>query len=324
MSNSNKKFCKVLGIGHACIDLVVSVSDEFLSKIPGKKGGAEAIEIDDLNSLLRSIPHPPKIIAGGSSANTMKGLAALGEQCTFLTQVGKDHLGDYFSQHLQSLGIHLLASFSKGQTSQVLCLVTPDKQRTMRFFSGCSQELSENMLQPIHFNGIQHLHLETYLLRNGNVVEAAMRLAKEAGATVSIDLSSFEIVHHHRRKIEELIGKYVDILFANEDELHALTNLSANEGCLALKKKVPISVILMGKKGCLVGNKDQIFHHPATLANVVDTTGAGDLFASGFLYGFLNGQSLIECAALGNRLGGAIVEVEGAELPPEVIAKCKG
>lgn len=320
LKSSNQPF-KILGLGHACIDLVVAVSEDFIKEISGNKGGAQAIDLEELNMLLRLIPQTPKFIAGGSAANTIKGLAALGENCTFLTHLGKDHLADYFSKHLQTMGITLLASASEDQTSQVLCLVTPDKQRTMRFYSGCSHEFSEGMLHPNSFQEIKHLHLEAYLLRNGNLPERAMQLAKKNGATVSIDLSSFEIVHEFKSQIIKLLQGYVDIVFANEDELQALLSLSAYEGCLALKKKVPIAVILMGKKGCLVGSKDQILHHPANLVTVVDTTGAGDLFASGFLYGFLHHYPLTECAILGNRLGGAIVQVEGAELPPDVIVK---
>lgn len=308
---------RILGIGHACMDLLIPVSEEFLNHIPGEKGGAQPIGVDQLNHILSLSHKQPQIATGGSCANTIKGLANLGEKCAFLSHVGNDALGEHFMQYMKKLGIVGLFSKSIHPTAQVLCLITPDGQRTMRFCAGCSEEMSENFLNFDYFKNIHHMHIDAYTMRNGNLVESVMQMAKEAQATVSMDLSSFEIIRQFRDSLKKLVMKYVHILFANEDETKELTGLDAFQGCLKLQEICPIAVVLIGKDGCLVGHQGQIFHSPGFPTHVVDSTGAGDLFASGFLYGYLQGYPLTRCAKMGNRLGSAIVEVHGAELPLE-------
>jgi sugar/nucleoside kinase (ribokinase family) len=308
---------RVLGVGHACIDLLIPVSEEFLMHLPGKKGGAQPIGIEMLNDILAASQAKPHLATGGSCANTIKGLASLGERCAFLSQVGTDALGEHFMQYMKSLGIVGLFSKSIHPTAQVLCLITPDGQRTMRFYAGCSEEMSENYLHPNYFKGVTLLHIDAYTIRNGHLVESVMQLAKEANAKISIDLSSFELIHQFHGPLTQLLFQYVDIVFANEDETKALTRLDAFEGCFKLQQMCPIAVVLMGEKGCLVGHQGELLHSPAFPAQVIDTTGAGDLFASGFLYGYLQNYSLAKCARIGNRLGSAIIEVQGAELPAE-------
>lgn len=307
---------RILGIGDACIDLLIPVSDEFLSQVPGEKGGSQPIEIEQMNRIVSASPEPPVIATGGSCANTIKGLAGLQEKCAFLSYTGYDPLGEHFSLNLKKWGI--LGLFTKSQlpTSVVLCLITPDGQRTMRFVAGCSQEMSEYFLLPDYFKGIKLVHLDAYTLRRGNLTERSVQLAKSAQAVVSIDLSSFEIVREFKERMLKLLPE-ITIVFANEKETMELTGLGPLEGCLKLQEICPIAVVLMGAEGCLVGHQGKIIQSPAFPIQPVDSTGAGDLFASGFLYGYLQGHSLEICAKLGNRLGSAIVEVTGAELPPE-------
>lgn len=314
---------RVLGVGAACMDLLIPVSDDFLTHVPGEKGGAQPIGIDKLNHILSKSHTLPNIATGGSCANTIKGLAGLEEKCAFLSHIGSDALGEHFIQYMEKLGIVGLFSKSSRPTPRVLCLITPDGQRTMRFCAGCSEEMSDYFLHPDYFKGVKIIHLDAYTLRNGNLTKRVMQLAKEAQATVSIDLSSFEIVREFHDTIIELLTNYVDIVFANEDETKALTGLPPKEGCLKMQEMCPIAVTLMGKEGCLVGHKGKVFRSRAFPAKLVDSTGAGDLFASGFLYGYLQGYSLEKCARLGNRLGSAIVEVQGAELPPEKLEEIR-
>lgn len=307
---------RVLGIGHACMDLLIPVKEEFLAHVPGKKGGSQPIKFELLSHLLSLSDEKPHLATGGSCANTIKGLAGLGEKCAFLSHVGNDPLGEHFIQYMKKLGITGFFSKSIQPTAQVLCLITPDGQRTMRFCAGCSEEMSDDLLHPDYFK-VKLMHIDAYTMRNGNLVENVMKMAKEANVTVSIDLSSFEIIHQFHDSLKKLLLQYVDIVFANEDETKALTGLDPFEGCLKLQGICPIAVVLIGENGCLVGHKGEVFHSPGFPANVVDSTGAGDLFASGFLYGYLQGYPLTKCAEIGNRLGSAIVEVQGAELPLE-------
>lgn len=308
----------VLGVGAACMDLLICVNDDFLLHVPGEKGGSQSIEIEKLNQILSYSPLTPNVATGGSCANTIKGLASLNEKCALLSHIGSDVLGEHFSHYMKKMGIVGLFSKSSGPTSRVLCLITPDGQRTMRFCAGCSEEMSDFFLHPDYFKGVKLVHLDAYTLRNGHLTRRAMQLAKEAHAKVSIDLSSFEIIREFHPLLLELIPQYADIVFANEDEIVTLTGqISPQEGCLKLQEMCSIAVVLMGKEGCLVGHQGQIMHSPAYPTQVVDSTGAGDFFASGFLYGCLHDYPLIKCARLGNLLGHAIVEVQGTELPAE-------
>lgn len=308
---------RILGIGAACIDLLIPIKEDFLQHVPGEKGGAQAIDIEKLNQIISLSGTKPQVVTGGSCANTIKGLASLGEKCGFLSHIGTDPLGEHFSNYTKGLGITGLFTFSPRPTARVLCLITPDGQRTMRFFAGASQEMSNHYLHPDYFKDVKLVHIDSYSLRNGEMVARVMQLAKEAGAKISIDLSSFEIIREYHQALSELLPNYVDIVFANIDETKAMTGLNPYDGCQRLQEMCSIAIVLMGKEGCLVGHEDLIFQSPAFPAKVIDTTGAGDLFASGFLYGYQQGYSLEECARLGNCLGSAIVEIKGAELPKE-------
>lgn len=308
---------RILGVGAACMDLLVSVDEDFLSHIPGEKGGSQAIQIEELNQILSHHHFIPILATGGSCANTIKGLAQLKEKCAFFSHIGTDELGEHFCQYMRKMGIVGLFSKSIHPTPRVLCLITPDSQRTMRFCAGCSIEMSESFLHQGYFKGVKLVHLDAYTLYNGNLTKTTMEFAKEAQALISIDLSSFEVVRQFRSVIMDLLPRYVDIVFANQDEIKALLELSPQEGCFELQKMCPVAVVLMGEEGCLVGHQGKIMHSPTYPAKVIDSTGAGDLFASGFLYGYLKGYPLAECARLGNRLGSAVVEVQGAELPQE-------
>lgn len=306
----------ILGIGEACIDLLLPVSDKFLEMhVSGEKGGAQPISSQDLESIIEKSGQLPLLMSGGSCANALKGLAHLGMRCALLSTVGEDTLGHHFIQHLHQLNIASLIQHRNSQTARVLCLITPDGQRTMRFCLENRQKMAIDRLQVVNWNHVKHLHLESYLFAHGTLIEKAIQLAKQAHVSISIDLSSFEIVRQQRDRILRLLND-VTLVFANLDEIEALTGLPPHEGCLALPNKELIKVILLGKEGCLVSHQQHIFQSPAyPPKHVLDTTGAGDLFASGFLYGYLKGYTLKDCAALGNRLGSAAVEVEGAELP---------
>lgn len=308
---------RVLGIGHACMDLVLPVSEDFLTQIPGEKGGAQGISFEKLTEIISASSTQPLLATGGSCANTIKGLAGLGEKCAFLGHIGNDALGEHFIQYMKNLGVVGLFSKSIRPTTQVLCLITPDGQRTMRFCIGCSDEMTGDHLYPDYFKNTKVIHMDSYNMRNGNLMESVMQLAKKEQATISIDLSSFEIIRQFHEPLTKLIVQYVDIVFANADEIKALTGLEPFEGCLKLQEMCPIAVVLLGKRGCLVGHEGKVIESPAFPTNIVDSTGAGDLFASGFLYGYLQGYPLTKCARIGNRMGSAIVEVQGAELPLE-------
>jgi sugar/nucleoside kinase (ribokinase family) len=305
----------VLGIGAPVIDNVITVSESFLASIPGKKGGAVQIEHAALLHLIKSCNMPPLTIAGGSGANTIKGLAHLGNKCALAGKIGNDPSGDMFIKTIQSLGIFPLLSKSSKPTTEVLTLVTPDGERTMRFFPGASLEMNPGDLHPRMFQGIKLVHIEGYTLLNPYLTETAMKLAKEGGAKISFDCASFEIIQDNKALIDNLLSKYINILFANEKESQILTGLDPKKACQLLANTCDIAVILNGKEGSWIGHKNEVIHSPTIPVIPKDTTGAGDLYASGFLHGYLHGKDLMECGKYGSLLGAAVVDAWGAEIP---------
>jgi len=309
----------VLGIGAPAMDILIPVEEEFLQTIPGEKGGSAPVDWIDFSRILQyGLSKEPFIASGGSAANTIKGLANFRQKSAFFGKVGKDHMGSHFTSKMNSFGVIPILIESDTPTTQVAGLITPDGQRTFRYFLGASNELTELDLTPELFEGTKLVHLEVYSLYNGHLVEKAMRLAKEAGAMVSIDLGSFEVVKHFKSQLLHLISNYVDIVFSNEDEIYALTGLDPENGGIVLKELCKIAVVKMGKHGCWVMSGDEKIYSPSVPAKIVkDTTGAGDHFASGFLHGLLEGKDLSVCAYYGNLTGSAAVEVYGAEIPEE-------
>ena len=249
------------------------------------------------------------LCAGGSCANAIKGLSRLGHSCGLLGKVGNDEAGKSFSKTMREMGI--VPSLIPGQTStgQVIALVTPDGERTMRDFLGASQEMRPEDLHPGAFEGVKWVHIEGYMLFREGVAERAMQLAKEAGARVSFDLANYELVHQYKETIISLVSKYVDLLFANQVETYALTKRDPQRACALLNDLCEVAVVSMGIEGCWIPDGEKVLHCPAYPVKPVDSTGAGDLFAAGFLHGYLTGKPLPLCAHFGAKVAAEVVQV---------------
>jgi len=306
----------IIGIGSAFMDYILMVEESFLHDVPGEKGGMEPIDHKTMLSILAANGGHPAYVAGGSCTNVIKGLACLGQRCALAGTVGDDDAGKHLVESVQKLGITEFYTKLPVPTGHALCLVTPDGKRTCRTYLGASQEMKPEYLEIGMFEGVRLVHIEGYSLLYPEVTERAMRLAKEAKALVSFDMASFEIARGFKKHILELLEKYVDIVFANEDESLALTGFNPQATCDVLRNFCQVSVVLMGKDGCWVGQKEDSVYCQAFPVEPIDTTGAGDCFASGFLHGYLLGKRLEECARYGALAGRAVVQVVGAELPP--------
>lgn len=304
----------VLGVGSPFVDHIIEVQEEFLAEIPGAKGGMVAVDYETLSAIIKKSAVEPVLLVGGSGANTIRGLAHFGHQCALVGKIGRDVAGKKFLERLSALKITSCLLPTMTPTAQVVCLVTPDGERTMRSFLGAGQEMGSGDLRPEIFAGISLVHIEGYTLLNGDLTERAMQFAKEAGAKVSFDLGSFEVVERHKQKIVNLLARYVDIVFANREEVRSLTQLEPQQGCGALTDLCETAVVLIGKEGCWAGRGTRKVHCPAYNVLAVDTTGAGDFFASGFLHGYLEKDELEECARYGSLTGAAVVQVKGVEI----------
>ncbi len=303
---------QVIGIGNAAVDLLVPIEDAFFEKTDLTKGGAKLVDW----SVFSQLPEESQRAAGGSAANVMKGLARLGVPTAFLGKIGSDEKGAYFETSLVDHGIESLLQRIETPTTQIACMITPDGEKSMYIYAGAGAELSEEALSPELFSDRSLLHIDGYMLWNRSILPEALAMAKAQNLRVSIDLGCSELMVQFRELVLDLIPRYVDILFGNQEEIEILTGMNLQESLVFLGSLCPAVVVKVGQEGCWVAAHGKVFHSPGVVADkVVDTTGAGDLFASGFLYGYLHQYALEDCARFGNIVGSAAVENYGAEIP---------
>lgn len=308
----------VLGVGTAMTDLIIQVSDAFLEKHEGQKGGSCVVPAHKIDEILKDAPSAPTIKPGGSCPNTLKSIAQLGLKTAYHLRDSTDELGVNYVQSLQENNVTVIKiDDNQLPSGRLVCLVTPDKNRTFCSSPGAGAAFGSDDLQPDCFKKAKLVHLDGYSLRNEGLVEETMKLAREHGAMISFDPGCFQLCREYREHILYLMEEYIDIMFANEDEVKELFALSPEQACVAMTELVPVAVVLAGNKGCIVGTKEKVFTLPVRTVPVVDTTGAGDSFASGFLYGFLKGCSMEQCAYIGNYLGSSVIQHVGAEIPRE-------
>jgi sugar/nucleoside kinase (ribokinase family) len=304
----------VLGIGAPIVDYIVHVGEEFLHNNQIEKGGMVLVDEPTFTRLLEKTSLTPIRTAGGSAANTIKGLTKLNNRCGFVGKIGKDEPGHFFRDHFVSSQIHPHLIPSSYHTAKALTLITPDGQRTFRTFIGAGMQLTGDDIKEEFCHKTRLVHLEGYLLNNGDLVERAMEMSKAAGAKISLDLASFEIVTQFRERLIRLIPSYVDVLFANDQETTALTGKGPEESVEIVRDMCETVVLFEGPEGCWVGQGIKKVHCPAFPVKPVDTIGAGDLFGSGFLHGYLQGLPVEECARYGALTGRAVVSGVGADI----------
>ncbi len=309
----------VVAIGNAIVDVMAHCEDALIEELGMVRGGMTLIDTEGANSLYARMGQATEI-SGGSAANTLAGLAALGAKCGFIGQVADDQLGEIFAHDIRSGGIAYTTAARAGNppTARCLIFVTPDGQRTMNTFLGASQFLPAQALDLDMIARAKVLYLEGYLW-DPEEPRAAMRkaidTAREAGAKVAFTLSDAFVISRHGDDFRALIeAGQIDILFANEVELAALTGEDDFEaGIAALAPKVETLVVTRSDKGAVAVASGTQAHVPAEpIAKVVDTTGAGDLFAAGFLFGLVRGLELAKCLKLGAICACEIISHMGA------------
>jgi sugar/nucleoside kinase (ribokinase family) len=309
---------KILGVGSPMVDILVRVPDGFLHREQVAKGGSCLVGPGELDRILAATGEAGARVPGGSAANTIFGLAELGYPTTFLGKLGDDETGEFYRCRYVAMGGDdtRLKVHPEMPTGRCLGLITPDSERTMRTDLGAAATLDPEELVPADFANCRHVHLEGYLLFNELLVRRVLHLACEAGATVSLDLASFEVVHAASRILPELLRDHVDIVFANEDEAAAFPGGGAPAEALGvLAGLCPVAAVKLGPEGSLIRRGDETVRIPALKANAVDTTGAGDLWAAGFLAGFFADLPLDACGRLGSLAGAEVVQVVGAAIP---------
>lgn len=308
-----------VGVGAALMDLLLEEKDDFLARLGAEKGGMTLVEAPAIRTALESAGPGVKSSPGGSASNTLVGIGNLGGRARMIGRVGRDALGDSFREGLRRAGVEERVRVSEDDaTGHVLSVVTPDAQRTMFTFLGASSALKPDDITDLDVADAKLVHLEGYLLFNRPVVERLLELARKHDARVALDLGSFQVVQAMRDYLNELFDKRrIDILLANEDEARAYTGLGESESLETFAGKVDIAVVKRGKHGAYIARGKERLDVSAHPVKAIDTTGAGDLWASGFLYGVNHGLGLESAAGLGAKIGSEVVQVLGAVIPED-------
>ena len=310
----------IAGIGSALVDILIYEEDDFLRKTNAAKGGMMLVDQSFIEKTLALTSARPVIVPGGSACNTAVGVGKLGGKARFIGKCGQDDMAALFEEDLKKNRVQPNLFKSVSPTGRVLSIITPDAQRSMFTFLGASSEMTKDEIGASHFSDVVIVHLEGYLLFNKELVYAALQRAREAGARVSLDLASYTVVEESKDVLHDIVDEFVDILIANEDEALAFTgHTDEKEAIASLSKKADIAVLKVGEKGSYVSRQENIVKiEPVTgQGPVVDTTGAGDLWASGFLYGLANGYPLDVCGKIGSACGYEVCQVIGADIPDE-------
>jgi sugar/nucleoside kinase (ribokinase family) len=254
------------------------------------------------------------VAAGGSAANTINGIANIGLPCSFIGKISNDKFGEYYHDDMLKNGIEPILIKGVAQTGRATVFISKDSERTFGTYLGAAIEMIPDELTPEMFDGYHYFHIEGYLVQNHALVRKAMQLAHEKGVKISLDLASYNVVEANRDFLKEMIEKYVDILFANEEEAKAFTGKTPEESLHELAKMVDIAVVKVGSKGSLIKRKDEVYNVGVIKVNPVDTTGAGDLYAAGFLYGLAKNLPLDKCGRIGAILSGKVIEFVGPKM----------
>jgi sugar/nucleoside kinase (ribokinase family) len=319
------KITRVTGIGSALVDILINESDQFLTDLGKKKGGMTLVDNKDIQNILTRTNQTPVVVPGGAACNTIVGIGNLGGDARFIGKRGKDDYGRIFEQQIINCHVQPLVSISQAPTGKVLSVITPDAQRSMFTFLGASTELDPEAITADMFKDTAISMIEGYLLFNKNLMMAALKAARAAGSLVALDLASFEVVNAARDILEDIITEFVDILIANEDEAKAYTGYDDEQKAIErLSQNVKYAVLKVGKKGSYVSYNNTITKIHAQSGNApIDTTGAGDLWAAGFLFGIAHGFSIEKSGQIASACGYEVCQVMGAQLPSDAWSRIK-
>lgn len=320
--NRDEPFYDVVGIGNAIVDVMAKVGEAFLKDRDLAKGGMTLVEAADAGKIYAELD-PDREVPGGSAANTVAAIASLGGEPAFIGKIHEDELGQIFSRDIGAAGVDFFTKplIEGPMTGRSIVLVTPDAERSMFTYLGASKELSQDDIDEHTIKAGQIVYIEGYLWDEQaarNAIHKACDLAKKHHKKIAFSLSDKSCVNRHRQDFLNLIKDNVDILFGNEEEIKALFEQEDFYKTLDLiKPMVETAAITRHAEGSVVVNgRTKTFVEAEKVEEVVDSTGAGDLYAAGFLFGYVNGRSLGTCAMIGSITAAEILTHYGAR--PEV------
>ena len=319
----------ILGIGNALLDVLIRLdSDETLTKTGLVKGAMDLIDESKMIEIQRSQSDLKRSEApGGSVCNTMRALARLGAEVGYIGKVGNDAIADFYINETKKAGVKPFFVRTEGISGCSTVMISPDGERTMATFLGPAAALDAAEIDDDTLNQYDCLYMEGYLISNDKLFLPMLKRAKSCGLKVALDLSNFNIVTGFKDLLKEVIPVYVDVLFSNESEAAAYTGLPANEAINLMAQEVEKVVVTVGKDGVWAMENGLKMHQKALSDRVVDTTGAGDHFAAGFLFGYSQGADLDRSMQIGSLLSANVIDTVGAQIPEtrweEINAKVK-
>jgi sugar/nucleoside kinase (ribokinase family) len=308
---------RIIGVGSVLVDQLINESDSFLNEIGTDKGGMTLVELEFIEKALKKTKFQAELVPGGSACNTLVGLGNLGARARMIGKCGKDEMAGVILSGLQKSHVEGRFFTCDIPTGRVLSVVTPDAQRTMFTYLGAAAELLPSDVKSEDFSEAALVYLEGYQLFNEPLTKTIIDAAMAKGAKLALDLASFEVVNATRPLLKEIIPAHVDILLSNEDEARAFTGKDEAASLEIFAGMCEIAVVKLGKAGALIACGDKRLKVSARPVKAVDSTGAGDLWASGFLFGIQNQYSLQTAAELGACVASEVVQVLGAVIPPD-------
>ena len=308
---------RILGIGNALVDILTQIPDDhILEALHLPKGTMQHVDAE--HSLLvgeKLKQYGSVMAAGGSTANTMSGIAKLGLPAGYIGKVGRDARGEFFEDAMWQTHVKPLMMKTDTPTGCAQAIISKDGERTFATYLGAALELSADDITPDLFEGWDIFYVEGYLVSNRALLDKALPMAKENNMTTAMDLASFNVVEANREYLRDFVGNYIDIVFANEEEAKAFSGKEDPEEALHdMASMCDIAIVKVGAKGAYVQQGEEIVKIGPIPAKVIDTTGAGDMWASGFMAGWIKGEPLRKCALMGATLAANIIEVLGAKM----------
>jgi len=307
---------KILGIGNAIVDVLSKVSDEFLRKHGLTKSTMKLVDEIEFKNLLSSIKIE-ETVSGGSVANSIVGLSQLGNNVGFIGKINNDSLGIKYEEGLikENVKYFYKKQNEKIPTGTCLILITPDSERTMCTYLGIAGKINENDIDNEIIKNSEIIFLEGYLWDEGSPKKAVNK-AISSSKTVAMSLSDIFCIERHKKDFLDLVKNKIDIIFANEQEILSLINTKSLDEVISFSKEIKKTIIITrGSNGAIVIKDNEINDCPAqSNLNIVDLTGAGDLFAAGFLHGYINKLSLRQCLIKGTNLSAQVIQKIGARI----------
>lgn len=309
----------VLCLGNALVDIIVKLNNnDFLRKHNLPKGSMQLVDSQMMQELREEISSQSfSLQTGGSAANTANGIANLRVSSAYISMVGQDELGDFYEQDLEKNNVHSLLFRSKNTiTGSALTFISPDKERTFATYLGAAYEMKEDVLNSEILAPYEYFHIEGFQIVNHDLIRKAVLLSQEMKKRLSIDLASYNIVQENWAFLRD-ICRSAYVVFANEEEARTFTGQAPEEAARSIASLCEVAVVKLGKQGSLICSKGRLIKIPKIHCHCVDTNGAGDMYAAGFLSGLCMGKSLQECGEMAGVVAAKVITYYGAKIAPE-------